>query len=159
MQGAGEEDLLRASVGADRPSGARSAGERPWRLSSQGYVAFFGGPAAVTAIALINASRLGLEAGKRWLIALAGAAGIAAVVVVALKVDTDRIRIIVQIIGLLSWGPMYLLQRSPDRIYHFYSKSTEEEDYDSLVGPGLLACLIFGVLQVILVTSILDGTE
>jgi hypothetical protein len=45
---------------------------RPWRLQSQGYVAVFGGFAAVTAIALMNADRLDVPKRGRALIAGAG---------------------------------------------------------------------------------------
>jgi hypothetical protein len=46
---------LTRSVRRDLP-----AGSRPWRLASQFYVAFFGGPLAAGAIGLLNGKRLGL---------------------------------------------------------------------------------------------------
>jgi hypothetical protein len=49
---------------------------RPWRLQSQGYVAVFGGFAAVTAIALMNADRLDVPQRGRALIAGAGLLGL-----------------------------------------------------------------------------------
>jgi hypothetical protein len=49
---------------------------RPWRLQSQGYVAVFGGFAAVTAIALMNADRLDVPKRGRALIAGAGLLGL-----------------------------------------------------------------------------------
>ncbi|SNT62464.1 hypothetical protein SAMN05216276_109118 [Streptosporangium subroseum] len=49
---------------------------RPWRLQSQGYVAFLGGFAAVTTIALMNADRLDVSKRGRALIAGAGLLGL-----------------------------------------------------------------------------------
>ena len=47
----------------------------PYRVSSQGYVAFFGGVLAVTIVALINARRLRMSVrGRRLLMAGAGSA-------------------------------------------------------------------------------------
>ncbi|WP_067184719.1 hypothetical protein [Microtetraspora niveoalba] len=49
---------------------------RPWRLQSQGYVALFGGFAAVTVIALVNAARLDVPGKGRALIAGVGLLGL-----------------------------------------------------------------------------------
>jgi hypothetical protein len=54
----------------------------PWRVSSQFWVAFFGGIPAVTVIAFLNARRLGSTARKQQWIVVAGI--VAAAVFVAL---------------------------------------------------------------------------
>ncbi|WP_433248719.1 hypothetical protein ACQPYK_01040 [Streptosporangium sp. CA-135522] len=58
---------------------------RPWRLQSQGYVALFGGCIAVTAIALINATRLGVPMKGRAFIACTGLVGLALVLAMILN--------------------------------------------------------------------------
>lgn len=64
-----DDALLQPSVPRDAPSGPRPL---PWRVSSQFWVAFFGGVLAVTAVALVNAKRLGVAKERRlWMGAVA----------------------------------------------------------------------------------------
>ena len=64
-----DDDLFSPSL---RDRAAIPAGARPWRLSSQFYVAFFGGPLAAAAIGVVNGRRLGLGTGRLVGIAAAG---------------------------------------------------------------------------------------
>ena len=150
------DDLLKPSF-ADRAPSAPAA-ERPWRLSSQGYVAFFGGVLAVTTIAFINARRLGLAAGPLALILLAGFGGLAAeIAVLSTMADaTDsQIRMVARIVAFGAWGGMYLLQRAADRRYHHF-RSGDDDEYAGLLGPGLLASIGLGLVELQLVTTALD---
>ena len=87
-----------------------------------------------------------------WIVA-AGAAGVVALVVYAVVVvagsDLERgIRIGAQLIGVAAWAPMYLLQRSWDRVYATFSPTEDEDEaYESLWGPGLAAVIAGNVLQ------------
>jgi hypothetical protein len=138
--------LLQPSL-ADRE--ALDARERPWRLSSQIYVAFFGGALAIGAIALINAWRLRLPGRTQAVIAASAAAAELALVVVAHLVDIgDGARIASGVAGLLAYGPAYLLQRSADRVYHYHSD--DPEPYDGLLGPGFVACLAARIAEFML---------
>ncbi|MGZ5431946.1 MAG: hypothetical protein ACXWH7_03390, partial [Thermoanaerobaculia bacterium] len=67
------DDLLRPTVAA-----SVRKGPLPWRVSSQFWVAFFGGIPAVTAIAFLNARRLGASARRQQWILLAGLVAVAA---------------------------------------------------------------------------------
>lgn len=149
------DELLQPSVGED----ARVApleGSRPWRLSSQGYVAFFGGPLGAAIVAGINSSRLRIEPLRIASMALIGVIGLAAVVGFAVIVgqDTSAVRIGARALGLLFWAPMYLIQRTPDRVYHFYSGRDEEQDYDSLLVPGLIVAFPLALIQGVLIATV-----
>ncbi|GIH93943.1 hypothetical protein ACFFMN_15680 [Planobispora siamensis] len=62
------------AANAQPPAAPRAV--RPWRPQSQGYVLLLGGFIAVTVIALVNASRLGVPRRGRLLIAAAGVLGL-----------------------------------------------------------------------------------
>jgi predicted permease len=135
----------------------RETGERPWRLGSQFYVAFFGGVVAVTAIAWLNAKRLGLDDRRRWLILLVGAVGLAATIGVPLIRDEGAdaaFRLTSRVIAVLAFGGMYLLQRSADRVHSAFARD-EEQAYASLWVPGLIAVIVGGVAQAVIVLSVL----
>ena len=138
----------------------REEGNRPWRLGSQFYVAFFGGPLAVAAIAWFNAERLGMpSSARRWIPAI-GLAGLVASVVAAVAIDTDlggAQRLIVRIAGVAAFGLLYLLQRAPDRVYHAFNEGDEDALYDSLWGPGLAATFGLGILQAIILAAVLGA--
>ena len=128
--------------------------DRPWRLGSQVYVAFFGGCIAVTAIALINASKLRVPRPQRIAIAVSGAIGLAATLGLAALAMSgsdvpDGARVATQLIAIAAWGPMYLIQRPRDNIYQvFYTASfDEDQEYKSLLVPGLIAVIVGGALQ------------
>jgi hypothetical protein len=137
------DELLRPTLQgrAARPADA----PRPWRLGSIVYVAFFGGALAAAAISLLNARRLGRPASTQVAIAALGAAGFAAVLVVAALVGEDSLRIPIRVVALVAFGGMYLLQRSADRVYHYHQR--DEDPYESLWGPGLAAVFTLGVVE------------
>jgi hypothetical protein len=120
---------------------ARTDGPRPWRVSSQIYVAILGGPLAVTAIALVNAGRLRLPDRKRLLIAAIGLLTAALAVAVMASLPEEA-RVLGALSGALAAGPFYLLMRSYDRAYFAFSPLDDEAAYRSLWGPGLVA--VFG---------------
>jgi hypothetical protein len=138
----------------------REVGSRPWRLGSQFYVAFFGGPLAVAAIAWFNSERLGMPASTRRWIAATGVAGLIASVAAALVIETDfggAQRLIVRIAGVVAFGLLYLLQRAPDRVYHAFNDGDEDDLYDSLWGPGLAATFGLGILQAIILAVAIEA--
>lgn len=156
----GHDDLLTPTVGSESARTSLREGERPWRLGSQGYVAFFGGPVGAAVIAYINAGRLRMDGRSKTLIALAGAVGMVAVVglVLAVGETSSGLTVGTRALGLLAWGPMYLLQRTPDRVHHFYSGPSQEDDYDSLLGPGAAVALLFGLTQAFVVAAIANSS-
>lgn len=146
------DDLLQPSL--EGVSRKRTSTARPWRLSSQSYVAFFGGPIAVAAISFINAGRLGLSQRRRIGIILSGVIGLILVVAVGSAVAlpnnpedvTTAERIAFRALGLLAFAPMYLLQREADRVYSFYDRSNDDA-YESLWLPGIAAVVVGAILQ------------
>ncbi|HEX8205027.1 MAG TPA: hypothetical protein VF587_03095 [Solirubrobacteraceae bacterium] len=135
-------------------------GRRPWRLSSQFYVAFFGGVLAVTAIAFVNAGRLRADQRRRLLILGSGVLGLAAGIVAAVaghdSLDASDLRLIERGIALVTCGAMYLIQRTPDRLHHYFGRgSTPDEEYDSLVGPGIAAVICGAIIQTAVFAAIL----
>jgi hypothetical protein len=52
---------------------------------------------------------------------------------------------------------MYVLQRTADRVYHFYSPKQEDELYESLAGPGFAAAAVGFLVQAAVVASITGG--
>lgn len=129
------------------------AGSRPWRLDSQFYVAFFGGPLAVGAIGYLNGKRLGLSRERLWALAGIGVAGFVAVVVVAVIADIGtRGRILLAVAGVASFLVARELQKDANRVYGL--SRNEHEAYDSLVGPGLAAVLLSGLASLAVLTAV-----
>jgi hypothetical protein len=128
---------------------------QPFRLSSQVYVAFFGGALAVGAIGFINAVFLGMPKRARAAILALALAAEAALVALAAATDTDQVRLLSIVAGLAAFGGAYLLQRSPDRVYHFHAD--EDEPYLSLFGPGLVTCIAARIFEGALLFGVLDG--
>jgi hypothetical protein len=138
------DELLAPSLGTHRPR-ARDAA-RPWRLGSQVYVAFFGGPLAVTAIAFANAARLQVPLPKRMAILGVGLVAFGAVFAVAFGLgDAGRegLRVALHLVAVAGWGVMYLIQRPYERIFMAFG----DQGHQSLIVPGLLAVVVCGVLQ------------
>ena len=126
----------------------------PWRLGSQVYVAFFGGVLAVTAIAYVNARRLGMQDKALALIVGTGVAGLAATIVAVALVDDEgsAARLPARVCALAAFGLMYLIQRQADRIYHHHSRL--DDPYESLVKPGLIAVFSVGILEAVLLIAV-----
>jgi hypothetical protein len=151
-------DLLTPTLAGHRP---RDWGSRlPWRVSSQLYVAFLGGPLAVLLVALLNAPRLRLGGRTVALIVAVGVAGTVAGVLAAALVPGDTApRLVVQLAGVASYGALYLLQRSPDRIHSTFSPHEDpDDDYASLWRPGLAAIVAAWLVQGPLI-ALLEGVR
>ena len=146
------DDLLQPTLAGHQ---TRPPVDKPWRVGSQVYVAFFGGALAVGAIGALNARTLRMSARAVAAIAGIALAAEAALVTAVVATDTDEIRIISIVAGLAAFGGSYLLQRSPDRVYHFHSD--DEEPYESLFGPGLIACICARIIEGILLFGVLDA--
>jgi hypothetical protein len=147
--GVRDSDLFQPSLtGVDHSAPATEG--RPWRLGSQFYVAFFGGPLAVGAIAVINATRLRMPDRKRLLLLGIALAGFVVAVAVALLAGdrlSGSVRLVSTAAGIATSGLLYVVQRPYDRSYHAFTNGDEDDLYDSLVGPGLLAVLTLGIAQ------------
>jgi hypothetical protein len=125
----------------------------PWRLGSQVYVAFFGGPLAVGGVGAFNAGFLSMpRRAIAAIIAVALAAEAAFLVVFAVAGLADSGRIVSTVAGLAAFGPIYLIQRSADRVYHFHTR--EEEPYQSLFVPGLVAVVSARIVEAALVSAL-----
>jgi hypothetical protein len=142
------DDLLQPTLTGHE---ARPVRDKPWRLGSQVYVAFFGGAFAVGAIAFLNTFRLGMPTRTRAAIVAIALAAEAALFAAIAITGTDEGRIASILAGLVAYGGVYLLQRSPDRVYHFHSD--DEESYESLFGPGLVACIVARIVEIPLIAS------
>jgi hypothetical protein len=144
---------LRQSARRDLP-----AGSRPWRLRSQFYVAFFGGPLAAAAIGFLNGRRLGLSRERLWAIAGIGIVAFVAVLALAglvLAADTSvnrGPRLMLTVAGVVSFLAAHELQKDADRLYGL--NRDEEQTYDSLWGPGLGTVLLAGIFSVAVVAAV-----
>jgi len=149
------DDLFQPTL-QDHPSIARDSLARPWRLGSQLWVAFFGGPLAIAGIAYLNARRLGVPR-RRANVILAAGAGASIVYLAALGVwivpalasgvdsgERTLLRYSGRAFALLLYVVLRLLQRQADALYRFHRDGNEDEIYESLWGPGALACLLGG---------------
>ena len=147
------DELLRPTVGAGVDMSAR-----PWRLMSQTYVAFLGGVLASTAVAYLNAGRLGVDAAKRRLILLTGLAGLLAVIGVFVLLYDDLgigsgLRVGIRVVAVLCCLVQLRLQRPMDRAFQLRG-----QDYGSLwgwgtaltIGGALVEALILFLVTVVL---------
>ncbi len=129
----------------------RSPSRPPWRVGSQFWVAFFGGPLAVGAIAWLNAGRLGLAPARRhavlalslltFVLLMCGLAWSLG----SLEPDRGRgalLRRAVQAAGVLLYLALAWLQRAGDRRHQAFGGA-----YASLWKPGLAAVLAGGLAQ------------
>ena len=143
------DDLLRPTL-AGHDAAAKTY--KPYRLSSQVYVGFFGGALALGAIGFLNAALLRMPVRARIAIVAIALAAEAALVAFILATNTDEGRIASIAAGLVAYGGAYLVQRSADRVYHFHAD--DEEPYQGLFGPGLLACICARVVEAALIYGV-----
>lgn len=133
-----------------------AAGERPWRLGSQFYVAFFGGPLAAGAIGFLNGRRLGLTRERLWALPALGIAGfLACLAATAAFIEADSgnsPRLVVAATGIATYVSARQLQKDADRRYGI--SRNEGEAYDSLWIPGLVAVLVFGITTLVVLAGI-----
>ena len=146
------DDLLQPTVTAAKPR------PLPWRLSSQFWVAFFGGVPAVTAIAFLNARRLGVDAAKRRWVLLAGMVAFAVTIALmtwlgVMKEHRSTTRIVVRVVAVLLFFVLARLQRDEDGRHQVFGSG----EYASLWGAGLLATLLGFVVTVAIGTLALSA--
>ncbi|MBB4678864.1 hypothetical protein [Crossiella cryophila] len=141
------DDLLRPTI-------RTSAGtQRPWRVASQAYVAFFGGVLAVTLIGYLNSRRLGVPArDRRWLLVIGGAALAAELVLASVLADlitSSPLRIVIRVVALLAYFAMARLQHTPERVFQLRGG-----EHAKLWGPGLAAVFGCGIPELVLVAIV-----
>jgi hypothetical protein len=137
------DELLRPTIAPAVPR------KLPWRVSSQFWVAFFGGVPAVTAIAFLNSRRLGASAGKQRWILVAGAIALAASFALMgwLTVSTEdgrTGRIAVRLLAVVLFLVLARIQRDEDGRHQVFGSG----EYASLWLPGILATVISALLLV-----------
>ena len=142
------DDLLRPTVTAP-PSGAKP----PWRIHSQFWVAFFGGPMPAAVIAYLNARRLRLGQRERMQIVFAGAVSLVMLLVAVYFVpelaasirmqERPTARLAIRLIGVLLYLVLAKIQSPADRLRNLGN----DERYDSLWIAGITAILVLGILQ------------
>jgi hypothetical protein len=153
MTGLVSEDLLQPAL-AGRP--ARIGVARPWRLTSQFYVAFIGGVLAVATLAILNARRLGMSVADQAAIGAAAIAGFAGVLILAATwAPGSDLRLAARVVAVASWGAMYLVQRVPDRVHSYHFDG--DEPYESLLRSGPWVVVVAGVGQIALVAMLTGG--
>lgn len=151
------DDLLQPSV-TSNPAPAR---RKPWRVRSQVWVAFFGGILAVTAIALLNAKRLGMSGRQRWLMAGAGLVAMAILFALWLRLPpaSDYItflrggrdlRIYARVIAVALFLLFAAMQKRAESQHLVFAGG----EYASLWGAGLAATFGLGFLQLFLVAGV-----
>jgi hypothetical protein len=146
-------DLLNPTLMGHEPRDWTS--RLPWRLGSQVFVGFFGGPVGVTIVAALNGARLGLARRRIGLIVAIGLAATIAAVLVAGLLGGDSTRLLVQVAGVATAGPLHLLQRSADRVFSTFSPHEDsDDDHASLWGPGFAAVVAGWLVQAPLVVAV-----
>jgi hypothetical protein len=121
----------------------------PWRVSSQFWVAFFGGVPAVTAIAFLNARRLGATGRKQgWILLAAVAAVFVYVALFAAMRAMDGAPQLMRIAGRAVAVALYLvlaqIQREDDGRHQVFGSG----QYASLWIPGILATVLSAALLI-----------
>jgi len=129
-------------------------GEKPWRLNSQFYVAFFGGPLAAGAVGYLNGRRLGVPSRGLVAIGAAGVAGFVLAIVLVATVDWElvRPRIMIAATGVLAFFVARQFQKDADRRYGF--GRDVELAYDSLVRTGIVIALAAGIFSALVLAVV-----
>ena len=149
------DDLLRPTVTPPPDT------KPPWRIRSQFWVAFLGGPLPATVIAYLNAGRLRLGRTEKTQIVIAGAVALAVLLVpayfsseLAAAINTQprtATRLALRAIGLLLYLVLAKIQRPADRLRVLGM----DERYDSLWAPGLAAVIGLGIVQALFVVGVM----
>lgn len=129
-------------------------GRTPWRPSSTGLVAFLGGVLAGTAIAWVNAGRLGAARRDRLRVGLIGVAGFALLVGVAVAVPVPdglwTLRWAMQIVAITAYLAQARVLRQPARAFE-----VRDGDYGSLWLPGLAAVLVGATVEALVLLVVM----
>ena len=147
------DDLYTPTL-SDVPAQAVDA-PRPWRLASQFYVAFFGGPLAAAAVGYLNGKRLGLARDR--LLAIVGI-GVAALAVTVAAVAFGRgsggaTRLVSQASGVVAFLAIRELTKSAD---HRYAIRVRGDDaYAPLWRPGIAIVLVCGIVTGLVFVAVL----
>jgi hypothetical protein len=129
------------------------AGQRPWRLGSQLYVAFFGGPLAAGTIGYLNGRRLGLPSARLGAILAIGVGGLVALALAVSLIDTGvGPRPLIAVTGVAVFVAVRELQKKADRLYAV--RLDDKQAYDSLWAPGLGIVLLCGIFSAIVLVSV-----
>ncbi|MEU5876317.1 hypothetical protein [Spirillospora sp. NPDC047279] len=133
------------------------AGRAPWRLSSQGYVAFLGGVTAGTVIGFLNARRLDVPASRRWAILGAGAVAWAATVWIILDLigpdgTSTAVRMAARVCAVLAYLLQAYLQGPWDRAFQL-----RNVEHASLWGPGAIAVVGCGTVEALVLARLVAG--
>ena len=144
----GESDLFTPSLSEWRPT---VQNRPPFRLNSQFWLALFGGPVAVTAIAVLNARRLQLSEAVVRRMVVGGILvtllelGIAWAAIVGFGLDPDRgaratllPKWSYSLINLLWTAVLVHWQTAAARQYESFGRG----EYASMWGPGFVAALV-----------------
>jgi len=118
----------------------------PWRVSSQFWVALLGGVPAVTAIAFLNAGRLGTPASKRRWILVSGIVALLVSIGVAgwlgiVEEQRRTARIVMRVVAVLLFLVLARLQRDEDAHYQVFGSG----QYAPLWIPGIIATVLSGL--------------
>ncbi|MEH0975104.1 hypothetical protein V6U77_28640 [Micromonospora sp. CPCC 205546] len=132
---------------------AYEARRPPWRPQSLIFPAVFGGPTAVTVLALVNGRRLGVSRPAHLAVLGAGLAGLIARLALTLAIFDDGANRPVRLVGALAGGLVWLVasatQKRPFRAYELRSGQPA-----SLWLPGLGAVLVLGFVEAALVALV-----
>ncbi|MGE5689150.1 MAG: hypothetical protein ACM33B_01205 [Pseudomonadota bacterium] len=148
-----DDELLSPSLG-----GYVAPKERPWHTGSIFYVAFFGGILAGAVLAWINAGRLPVSRRRRLAVPVLGALGLLATILAALAFDLSRgdaIRFATRIVGVAGFVAIYWLLKPAERVYVTFGPD-DDEAFESLWLPGVLATFGLGAVQAAIVYAILS---
>lgn len=122
----------------------------PWRPGSLIYPAVFGGPLAVTVLALVNARRLRLPGRPTLAIAGAGLAAVVTRMVVTVALLDGHMsgpgRLVGALSGAVVWAVANLTQKGRFRTYEMRGGEPA-----SLVLPGIGAAVGLGIVEGIVI--------
>lgn len=147
------DDLLQPTLQDQTPDSTKA---KPWQLGHQFWIAFLGGVLAVTGIAYLNSKCLGQDAGKQCLIFMTGILGLVAVIALTLFTPASEtnqrtsqiMRLEQHIVAVIAYALMYRIQTPA---FCAYSYHHEGEGFASLWQPGIIAILMLGILQGLIV--------
>ncbi|WP_433381756.1 hypothetical protein ACQPZX_17665 [Actinoplanes sp. CA-142083] len=137
-----QDELFSPTIREREPSA-----KPPWRPDSIFYPAFFGGPLAAATLGFLNARRLALPRATLLAIVAAGVLGFGARLALSAAIDgSSALRLLGSVAGVLVALVVATLERRPFRAYVFRGGEPA-----SLVGPGFLAAIGWGLLEAILI--------
>ncbi|MEU4776772.1 hypothetical protein [Micromonospora sp. NPDC023633] len=129
---------------------AYEARRPPWRPQSLIFPAAFGGPTAVTVLALVNGRRLGASRPAHLAVLGTGLAGLVARLTITLAFFDDGGNRPVRLIGALAGGLVWLVAAATQkRLFRAYELRGGQPA--SLWLPGLGAVFVLGFAEAVLV--------